>query len=120
MGNIIAGSLPATPLLNSNYDASFIAGILQLRYIYSMSVERIIKLFAENGFKMNKSTAHGLIRKAARVFDVLQELIIPYWKKESNQRPERIPAKDIFGQMEEVTASQRRLRNKASLLTVIV
>ena len=47
-------------------------------------------------------------------------LIIPYWKKESNQRPERIPAKDIFGQMEEVTASQRRLRNKASLLTVIV
>ena len=48
MGNIIAGSLPATPLLNSNYDASFIAGILQLRYIYSMSVERIIKLFAEN------------------------------------------------------------------------
>ena len=75
MGNIIAGSLPATPLLNSNYDASFIAGILQLRYIYSMSVERIIKLFAENGFKMNKSTAHGLIRKAARVFDVLQEVL---------------------------------------------
>ena len=75
MGNNIAGSLPATPLLNSNYDASFIAGILQLRYIYSMSVERIIKLFAENGFKMNKSTAHGLIRKAARVFDVLQEVL---------------------------------------------
>ena len=51
---------------------------------------------------------------------IWMRLIIPYWKKESNQRPERIPAKDIFGQMEEVTASQRRLRNKASLLTVIV
>ena len=42
-GNIIYGNLPATPLLNSSYDASFIAGILQLRYIYSMPVERIIK-----------------------------------------------------------------------------
>ena len=60
MGNIIAGSLPATPLLNSNYDASFIAGILQLRYIYSMSVERIIKLFAENGFM------HGFAADSAR------------------------------------------------------
>lgn len=75
LGNIIAGSLPATPLLNSNYDASFIAGILQLRYIYSMPVERIIKLFAENGFEMNKSTAHGLIRKAAQMLDVLQEVL---------------------------------------------
>ena len=59
----IPGSLPAVPLLNSNYDASFIAGILQLRYIYSMPVERIIKLFAEHGFEMNKATAHGLIKK---------------------------------------------------------
>ena len=33
-GTVYAGSLPAVPLLNSNYDASFIAGILQLRYIY--------------------------------------------------------------------------------------
>ncbi|MEF3405881.1 IS66 family transposase [Parabacteroides merdae] len=49
--------------MNSNYDASFIAGILQLRYIYSMPVERIIKLFAEHGFEMNKATAHGLIKK---------------------------------------------------------
>lgn len=75
LGNIISGSLPATPLLNSNYDASFIAGILQLRYIYSMPVERIIKLFAENGFEMNKSTAHGLIRKAAQLIDILQDVL---------------------------------------------
>lgn len=75
LGNIISGSLPATPLLNSNYDASFIAGILQLRYIYSMPVERIIKFFAENGFEMNKSTAHGLVRKAAQLIDILQDVL---------------------------------------------
>lgn len=72
---VYAGSLPPTPLLNSNYDASFIAGILQLRYIYSMPVERIIKLFAEHGFEMNKATAHGLIKKAAGLFDLLQEAL---------------------------------------------
>ena len=44
-------------------DASFIAGILQLRYIYSMPEERIIKFFGESGFDINKSTAHGLIKK---------------------------------------------------------
>ena len=70
-GNIIYGNLPATPLLNSSYDASFIAGILQLRYIYSMPVERIIKFFGKSGFDINKSTAHGLIKKTAWLFDSL-------------------------------------------------
>lgn len=75
LGNIISGSLPATPLLNSNYDASFIAGILQLRFIYSMPVERIVKFFAESGFELNKSTAHGLVRKAAEMMDVMEEVL---------------------------------------------
>lgn len=61
--------------MNSNYDASFIAGILQLRYIYSMPVERIIKLFAEHGFEMNKATAHGLIKKAAGLFDLVEDVL---------------------------------------------
>lgn len=74
-GNILYGELPATPLLNSSYDASFIAGILQLRYIYSMPVERIIKFFGENGFDLNKSTAHGLIKKTAWLFDSLEEIL---------------------------------------------
>lgn len=71
-GNIIYGNLPAAPFLNSCYEASFIAGMLQLRYIYSMPIERIVKFFAENGFEMNKATAHGLIRKAAQLFDSLE------------------------------------------------
>lgn len=74
-GGVVCGQLPATPLLNSSYDASFIAGMLQLRYIYSMPVERIVRFFAENGFEMNKSTAHGLIKKTAQLFDVLEETL---------------------------------------------
>ena len=56
-------------------DASFIAGILQLRYIYSMPVERIIKFFGESGFDINKSTAHGLIKKTAWLFDPLEQTL---------------------------------------------
>lgn len=74
-GGIVCGQLPATPLLNSSYDASFIAGILQLRYIYSMPVERIVKFFAESDFEMSKSTAHGLIKKTAQLFDILEETL---------------------------------------------
>lgn len=74
-GSITCGQLPAAPLLNSRYDASFIAGILQLRYIYSLPVERIVRFFTESGFEMSKSTAHGLVRKAAQLFDLLEETL---------------------------------------------
>jgi len=66
---------PRTPLQNSNYDGSFMAGILQLRYIYSMPVERIIKLFGEQGFELNKATAHSLIKKSAWMLDRLDEVL---------------------------------------------
>ena len=70
-GAIMEGKAPVAPLLGSNYDGSFIAGIAQLRYIYSMPVERIVKLFQENGFDMDKSTAHGLLRKTETIFENL-------------------------------------------------
>ena len=44
------GKTPPALLLNSSYSPSFAAGLLQMRYIYSMPVERIIKYFADNGF----------------------------------------------------------------------
>ncbi|MGL5730697.1 MAG: IS66 family transposase [Bacteroidales bacterium] len=69
--SLIKGKAPAAPIFNSNYDGSFIAGIAQLRYIYSMSVERIVKFFNESGFKLEKPTAHGLLKKAA---DILENL----------------------------------------------
>lgn len=62
---IYSGKAPRAPLLSSNYDSSFIAGLLQLRYIYSMPVERIVIYFAGHGFEMGKSTAHGQIKKPA-------------------------------------------------------
>ncbi|MBR3453798.1 MAG: IS66 family transposase [Bacteroidaceae bacterium] len=68
---VMEGKAPVAPLLGSNYDGSFIAGIAQLRYIYSMPVERIVKYFTENGFDMDKATAHGLLRKTETVFENL-------------------------------------------------
>lgn len=70
---VFSSHAPRTPLLNSGFEGSFIAGILQLRYIYSMPVERIIKLFSEQGMDINKATMHGLISKSVNLLDRLQE-----------------------------------------------
>lgn len=70
-GAIYAAKADVTPLMNSNYDSSFIAGMLQLRYIYSMPVERIVKFFAENNFEVNKPTAHSLLKKSALLLERL-------------------------------------------------
>ena len=72
---IYSAKAPRAPLLNSNYDGSFIAGMLQLRYIYSMPIERIVKYFAEHGFEINKSTAHGLIKKSAWMMERLDKVL---------------------------------------------
>lgn len=62
---------PQTPILNSSFDGSFIAGLAQLRYLYSMPVERIVNYFSENGFNLDKRTAHGLLKKTAVMFEDL-------------------------------------------------
>ena len=36
--------------------------------MYAMPVERIVKLFNDNGFDMDKGTAHGLLRKTGEAF----------------------------------------------------
>ena len=68
---VLEGKAPDAPFLNSNYDGSFIAGLAHLRYMYSMPVERIVKYFNENGFDMEKATAHGLLAKTETLFDGL-------------------------------------------------
>lgn len=70
-GTLVSAKAPLTPLLNSSFDGSFIAGIAQLRYLYSMPVERIVAYFTENGFNLDKQTAHGLLKKTAWLFDKL-------------------------------------------------
>lgn len=62
---------PVSPLLNSNFDGSFIAGIAELRYLFSMPVERIVKYFQCHGFEIDKPTAHNLISKAAGLLENL-------------------------------------------------
>jgi uncharacterized coiled-coil protein SlyX len=70
-----AVSPPHTPFLNSGYDASFIAGLLQYRYAYSMPMERIVHLFEENGFDLNKPTAHGLMNKTYTLLERFDEVL---------------------------------------------
>jgi hypothetical protein len=72
-GTLVSAKAPLTPLLNSSYDGSFIAGIAQLRYLYSMPVERIVAYFTENGFALDKQTAHGLLKKTAGLFEKLYQ-----------------------------------------------
>jgi hypothetical protein len=68
-------SAPRTPFMNSHYEASFIAGFLQLRYAYSMPTERNVKLFNENGFDLGKSASHFLIKKTAELLDGFNEVL---------------------------------------------
>lgn len=42
---IYKGSAPATPLLNSQYTASFIAGLAELRYLHCMPLENAVEYF---------------------------------------------------------------------------
>ena len=68
---LVSAKAPLVPLQNSSFDGSFIAGIAQLRYLYSMPVERIVNYFTENGFNLDKQTAHGLLKKTAWLFEKL-------------------------------------------------
>ena len=44
-GRLFEGKTPVSAFLNSSYDGSFIAGLMELRYIQSLPVERIINYF---------------------------------------------------------------------------
>ena len=65
-GRLFEGKTPASAFLNSSYDGSFIAGLMELRYIQSLPVERIINYFESHGFTLKKPTAAlKLIEKAS-------------------------------------------------------
>ena len=73
---IFEGKAPASPFLNSNFDSSVIAYLMQQRFIYGLPVERIVRYLSEVGMDIPKPTAHGLINKGAE----LLELLIPVLK----------------------------------------
>ena len=68
-GCLFEGKTPVSAFLNSSYDGSFIAGLMELRYIQSLPVERIINYFESHGFTLKKPTAHKLMEKASSLFD---------------------------------------------------
>lgn len=56
-GLLFEGKTPVSAFLNSSYDGSFIAGLMELRYIQSLPVERIVSYFDSHGFTLRKPTA---------------------------------------------------------------
>ena len=69
--NFFEGKAPIAPFLNSNFDSSLLAHLIQQRYVYGLPVERIIKYLNEMGIDIPKSTTHGLIEKSAGLLDRL-------------------------------------------------
>ena len=74
-GRVFEPRTPPSAFLNSNYDSSFVAALMQLRYMYAMPVERIIHYFEDMGFNLNKKTASSLMKRAAEVFTRFYEAI---------------------------------------------
>lgn len=62
-GTIFKGQVPATPLLNSQYTSSFIAGLAELRYLHGMPLENAVEYFRSHGFDLDKGTAQKLVSK---------------------------------------------------------
>lgn len=63
-GKAVTPRAPQAAVFNSNFDSSFIAAVLQLRYAYFLPVERIARLFNECGFDVGKTTLNSLLSKA--------------------------------------------------------
>lgn len=74
-GKVFEPKTPTAVFMNSNYTSSFVAGLLQLRYMYSMPVERIIHYFEDQGFNLKKPTANFLLLKAAEALANFYEAI---------------------------------------------
>ena len=75
-GRLFEGKTPVSAFLNSSYDGSFIAGLMELRYIQSLPVERIINYFESHGFTLKKPTAHKLMeKKPQNLFENLYKCI---------------------------------------------
>lgn len=72
---VYQGKTPRSMILNSSYDASVVAGLMELRYVYSMPVERIIDYYKEHGFTLRKPTAHKLLNGGARAMKKIYEAI---------------------------------------------
>ena len=66
-GEMMVGKLPQAPLVNSKFDGSLIAGVLELRYLYNMPENRIVSFFNDHGFPISRKTVNGLPRLRSRL-----------------------------------------------------
>ena len=73
--NVYDGKAPIAPFLNSNFDSSVIANLIQQRFVYGTPVERIVRQYNEMGIDLPKQTAHGLLTKAGDLLDVLNSTL---------------------------------------------
>lgn len=60
---VFKGMAPVAPLFNSQYTASFIAGLAELRYLHGMPLENAVEYFRAHGFDLDKGTAQKLVNK---------------------------------------------------------
>lgn len=74
-GTIVKGKAPATPLLNSNFDGSFIAFCAQMHFVYSMPYNRIATYLKDNGFNIGRNTVGSLVAKATGTLEKLHEAL---------------------------------------------
>ena len=74
-GEMMVGRLPQAPLANSKFDGSFIAGVLELRYMYNMPENRIVNFFNDHGFPISRATVNGLLRKSASLLEGLYDAL---------------------------------------------
>lgn len=70
-GKFFKGNAPGTPLLNSQYTASFIAGLAELRYLHGIPLENAVEYFCAHGFNLNKGTAQKLVSKVGKLLENL-------------------------------------------------
>ena len=68
-GKVFEPKTPPAVFMNSSYTSSFVAGLLQLRYMYAMPAERIIHYFEDQGFNLKKPTAGFLLGRAAETLE---------------------------------------------------
>ena len=97
-GRMFEGKTPKAAFFNSNYDASFIAGLMELRYIHSMPVERIVNYFESHGFNLKKPTAHKLLEKASGLLENLYRCIRKSVKEDGYISADETYYKILLGQ----------------------
>lgn len=74
-GEMMVGRLPQAPLQNSRFDGSFIAGLLELRFMLGLPENRISSFFTNHGFPISRKTINGLLRKSASLLDGLYDAL---------------------------------------------